>query len=59
MESLRDLSIEIEALWEQFGKNMRDCCSGNKAAGVRARKNSIALEKLFKEFRKLSVPRGE
>ncbi|WP_159023640.1 histone H1 [Formosa sp. L2A11] len=29
--------------------------SGNKAAGTRARKSSLALEKLLKEFRKVSV----
>lgn len=28
---------------------------GNKAAGLRARKASLELEKLFKEYRKLSV----
>lgn len=28
---------------------------GNKAAGTRARKASLDLEKLMKEFRKLSV----
>ena len=27
----------------------------NKAAGTRARKSSLALEKLLKEFRKLSL----
>lgn len=29
--------------------------SGNKAAGLRARKSTLALEKLYKEFRKRSV----
>lgn len=29
--------------------------SNNKAAGARARKSSLALEKLLKEFRKLSI----
>lgn len=28
---------------------------GNKAAGTRARKTSLELEKLFKEFRKASL----
>ena len=28
---------------------------GNKAAGTRARKTSLELEKLMKEFRKLSL----
>lgn len=29
--------------------------SGNKAAGTRARKSSLALEKSLKEFRKVSI----
>lgn len=28
---------------------------GNKAAGTRARKSSLAIEKLLKEFRKVSI----
>lgn len=28
---------------------------GNKAAGTRARKSSLAIEKLLKEFRKVSL----
>ena len=28
---------------------------GNKAAGARARKSSLALEKMMKEFRKASI----
>lgn len=28
---------------------------GNKAAGTRARKSSLELEKLLKEFRKVSI----
>ena len=38
-----------------LNKNMEDNLNGNKAAGVRARKATLALEKLFKEFRKESV----
>lgn len=32
---------------------------GNKAAGARARKASLELEKLFKEFRKESIAAGK
>lgn len=32
---------------------------GNKAAGARARKESLALEKMLKEFRKVSVEAGK
>jgi len=28
---------------------------GNKAAGIRARKASLGMEKMLKEFRKLSI----
>ncbi len=31
------------------------CEKGNKAAGTRARKASLELEKLMKEFRKVSL----
>lgn len=33
--------------------------NGNKAAGMRARKASLNLEKLLKEFRKASLTIGE
>ncbi len=29
--------------------------NGNKAAGTRARKSSLAIEKMMKEFRKASI----
>ena len=32
---------------------------GNKSAGTRARKSSLELEKLMKEFRKLSIEEGK
>lgn len=32
---------------------------GNKAAGTRARKASLSLEKLLKEFRKVSLEAGK
>lgn len=35
--------------------NLAQNCKGNKAAGVRARKASLELEKMFKEYRKLSI----
>lgn len=38
-----------------LNKNMEDNLNGNKAAGVRARKNTLELEKMFKQYRKLSV----
>lgn len=38
-----------------LNKNMEDNIKGNKAAGVRARKNTLELERLFKQYRKESV----
>lgn len=52
MEELVKKIMEIELV---LNKNMEDNLNGNKAAGVRARKATLALEKLFKEFRKESV----
>lgn len=47
---------KIKAEFEAFAKDA-DLQSekGNKAAGGRARKSSLDLEKLLKEFRKVSL----
>ena len=52
MEELVKKIMETELV---LNKNMEDNLNGNKTAGVRARKATLALEKLFKEFRKESV----
>lgn len=52
---MENLVNEITAMIEVFNKNMLDNQKGNKAAGLRARKASLALEKLFKEYRKKSL----
>lgn len=52
MEELVKKIMETELV---LNKNMEDNFNGNKAAGVRARKVSLELEKLFKQYRKLSV----
>ena len=40
----------------EFAKNANDQVEkGNKAAGTRARKASLEIEKLMKEFRKASI----
>ena len=52
MEELVKKIMETELV---LNKNMEYNLNGNKAAGVRARKATLALEKLFKEFRKESV----
>ena len=46
--------------WETFETNANAVVEkGNKAAGVRARKASLELESLFKEFRKASIEAGK
>jgi hypothetical protein len=53
METLVD---RIKQEWAVFETNATAVVEkGNKAAGVRARKASLELEKLMKEFRKESV----
>lgn len=49
----------IAQIAEAYGAFMKDAAlqaeKGNKAAGTRARKASLAIEKLMKEFRKVSL----
>lgn len=52
MEELVKKIMETELV---LNKNMEDNLNGNKAAGVRARKNTLELEKMLKQYRKLSV----
>ncbi|WP_268846234.1 histone H1 [Flavobacterium aestivum] len=53
---MKDLFEKITAEFETF-KTEADLQieKGNKSAGTRARKSSLDLEKLLKEFRKVSV----
>lgn len=52
---MKELVDKINETIAVFTKNATDNAGGNKAAGLRARKASLELEKLFKEYRKLSV----
>ncbi|MCM1296592.1 MAG: histone H1 [Muribaculaceae bacterium] len=52
---MEELAKKIKETIEVFNTNLDANVSGNKAAGLRARKASLELEKLFKEYRKLSV----
>ena len=49
----------VESLQQQFASFDKDATAhvenGNKAAGTRARKVSLAIEKSLKEFRKQSI----
>ncbi|WP_455638832.1 histone H1 [Parabacteroides sp.] len=53
---MKELVDKISASIEDFSSNAKaQVENGNKAAGVRARKASLELEKLLKEFRKASI----
>lgn len=53
---MKDLLVKINAEIETFKTESETLTEkGVKAAGPRARKSSLELEKLFKEFRKVSV----
>jgi hypothetical protein len=53
---MKDLFAKINAEIETFKTESESLIEkGVKAAGPRARKSSLELEKLFKEFRKVSV----
>ena len=51
-ELVNKIKAEFEALTTDVNLQIE---KGNKAAGTRARKSSLDLEKLLKEFRKASL----
>lgn len=53
---MKTLVEKIASLYEEFTKDATaQIENGNKAAGMRARKASLELEKAMKEFRKTSL----
>lgn len=53
---MKNLVENINSLIADFQKDASlQVESGNKAAGTRARKTSLAIEKALKEFRKVSI----
>jgi hypothetical protein len=53
---MKELVEKVAALAAAFNKDAEaQIKDGNKAAGARARKVSLELEKLMKEFRKASL----
>ena len=53
---MKELVEKISEVYNSFEKDAQaQIENGNKAAGTRARKSSLELEKLMKEFRKLSL----
>ena len=53
---MEKLLKQIQEKLEDFAKDAQaNVVKGNKAAGTRARKTSLELTKLFKEFRAQSI----
>lgn len=53
---MKELVEKINSLTAEFAKDAAlQVENGNKAAGQRARKTSLEIEKLLKEFRKESI----
>ena len=61
--NLLDMKELVEKIQEAYAAFAADANAqvekGNKAAGTRARKSSLELEKLMKAFRKASVEAGK
>lgn len=56
---MKELVEKINAAWAIFAENADKQLAGNKAAGARARKASLEIEKALKEFRKVSIEAGK
>lgn len=53
---MKELTAKIQEAYEAFAKDATlQVENGNKAAGTRARKASLEIEKMMKEFRKASL----
>lgn len=55
INKMNELVSKINELFEKFSFEADKNIYGNKAAGVRARKISLEIEKTLKEYRKKSV----
>ena len=53
---MTELVVKITDAMTSFAENAKTTIlKGNKAAGARARKTSLEIEKLLKEYRKASI----
>lgn len=53
---MKNLTVKIQEAYDAFVKDATlQVEKGNKSAGTRARKASLAVERMMKEFRKLSL----
>lgn len=51
MEKLNEMILEIEKLTNDLMIEMKTNANGNKSAGRRARKITLTLTKLYKDYR--------
>ncbi|KAA6314032.1 hypothetical protein EZS27_035291 [termite gut metagenome] len=57
---MEELLKQLKELTESFNINATaQHENGNKAAGMRARKTSLEIEKLMKQFRKVSLEEAQ
>ncbi|MBF0650790.1 histone H1 [Dysgonomonas sp. GY75] len=57
---MKELVEKLSGLFTEFSKEAASQAEqGNKAAGQRARKASLEIEKALKEFRKISISEGK
>ena len=56
---MEELIKSIQTVQNNLNINFEAALKGNKAAARRARKNTLELEKLYKQFRKISVEAAE
>lgn len=54
-DRLNDIAVKICDLNNTLAEEHNKTMQGNKAASVRARKATLEVEKLCKEYRKLSI----
>lgn len=54
-QTIESLLAEIKEQQEQFATNSEKARKGVKAAATRARKNTLVLTKLYKNYRALSL----
>lgn len=52
---MNEIVAKLNDLYAAFAEDAQKNLAGNKAAGQRARKASLEIEKLCKEFRKASL----
>ncbi len=53
---MKELTAKIKAAYEAFANDAAaQAEKGNKAAGARARKASLEIERMMKDFRKVSL----